>query len=281
MILLVESGSTKTSWKLVDPTLDTAVFNTIGLNPIFLSKDEIIAVLLSIDIYEFLKNKKFNIYFYGAGCSQFESKNVIIDSFSEVFQNAIIVVESDIVAAAFVSLGKERGIAGILGTGANVCVFNGKKVLETRSGLGYILGDEGSGSHLGKTFIQDYLNKNMPSEIINDFNLVFNLSKKDIIYKVYNEASANLFFAGFSKYIQKNLNKDYFYNLSYQCFLDFFEIHIEKIDNYKNYELGLVGSVAYFYQDIIRKIAKEKGITIKSIIEKPIDKLADFHLNNR
>lgn len=279
MILLVESGSTKTSWKLVDSTLDTAVSNTIGLNPIFLSKDEIIAVLLSLDIYEFLKNQKFNVYFYGAGCSQFESKNLIIDSFIEVFKNATIVVESDIVAAAFVSLGKERGIAGILGTGANVCVFNGKKVLETRSGLGYVLGDEGSGAHLGKTFIQDYLNKNMPSEIINDFDLAFNLSKKDIIYKVYNEASANLFFAGFSKYIQKNLAKDYFYNLSYQCFLDFFETHIEKIDNYKNYELGLVGSVAYFYQDIIRKIAKEKGITIKNIIEKPIDKLAEFHLN--
>ena len=280
MILLVESGSTKTSWKLVDSTLDTAVFNTIGLNPIFLSKDEIIAVLLSIDIYEFLKNKKFNVYFYGAGCSQFESKNLIIDSFIEVFQNAIIVVESDIEAAVVASLGKKRGIAGILGTGANICVFNGKKIVETRSGLGYVLGDEGSGAHLGKTLIQDYLNENMPSEIIKDFNITFNLTKKNIISKVYKEAGANLFFAGFSKYIQKNLAKDYFYNLSYQCFLDFFEIHIEKIDNYKDYELGLVGSVAYYYQDIIRKIAKEKDIVIKSIIEKPIDELSDFYLSN-
>lgn len=280
MKLIIESGSTKTCFRLINGYEIILFSDSDGINPIFKPKNEIIDQLKSLLNKILTANDKLEIYFYGAGCSLIENQNIVKDSILQVFPRSNVSVESDIVASAYACLGNEVGIAAILGTGANICEFDGSKVTLTRSGIGYILGDEGSGAHLGKTLIQDYLNNEIPSLQRELFDEEFNLSTKDIINLVYKSSDVNLFFAGFSKFIYKNINNNYFYSLAKKCLTSFFEMHIEKMDNYENKKIGIVGSVAFYYQDIIRDIAKEKGISIFRIIEKPIDALVEFHLRS-
>lgn len=280
MKLIIESGSTKTCFRLIKGSEIILLPDSEGINPVFKPKNEIINSFESLLNQDLKSNDNLEIYFYGAGCTLIKNQNIVKDCILEVFTKSEVNVESDIVASAYACLGNESGIAAILGTGANICEFDGERVAKTRSGIGYILGDEGSGAHLGKTLIQDYLNKDIPDAQKELLDKVFNLSKNDILEKVYKSRNANLFFAGFSKFIYKNINETYFYSLAKKCFTEFFEMHIEKMEGYKNKKIGIVGSVAFYYQDIIREIAKEKGISVFKIIEKPIDELVKFHILN-
>ena len=280
MILIIESGSTKSNWRFILKGRIFILPDTIGINPNYIREIELLKILDSL-VLPISKIEKITIYFYGAGCMQFDNKALIKKIYKKIFLNSTILVESDIIAAALSCFGKKKGIAGILGTGSNICLFDGEQLKESRSGLGFILGDEGSGAYFGKMLIQDFLNKKMSITDADELKANFNLSKESILNKVYKERNPNLFFSNFSIYIHTNLNNTYYYKLAKRCLLDFFEIHIERINNYKNCKVGLVGSIAFYYEDIIREIAIEKSIEIECIIKKPIDKLAEFHLLNQ
>lgn len=277
MILIADSGSTKTDWRLIDENMQIHQFSTQGINPYFNTSEQIVSVL-KLELISNIKHSIANIHFYGAGCRVEDKKKIVELALSEVFPKSKIVIESDMLGAAHSLCGKTAGIAAILGTGANTCYYDGSKIVENRTSTGFILGDEGSGAHIGKTFIQAFLNDEMPQEIADRFVARFKLSKDDIIDAVYRQPMPNRFLASFSKFIYQNLKEQYIIDLVANCFHQFFDKHICKYEKHKEVKLSCTGSVAFYYSNILRAVALEKGVSIDTITETPIAGLTLYHL---
>ncbi len=288
MILIADSGSTKTDWRLIDEKNIIHQFSTQGINPYFQSKEEIDFILkaelmpqLKSQIQlsaEQVSNHKFQIFFYGAGCKADSKKRNVQDAVIQNFQSSIIEVNTDLLGAARALCGSKPGIAAILGTGSNTCYYDGENIIENRSSLGFILGDEGSGAHIGKTFIQSYLNKEMPAELASVFFEHFNLTTDDILDAVYKKPMPNRFLASFSKFIHQNLKDKYIIDLVTNCFETFLDKHICKYKNHKELPVGCVGSVAFHFCDILSAVAAKNGVNIGKIVETPIEELVLYHL---
>ncbi len=281
MKLIADSGSTKTDWRLISESDVLASFQTEGLNPYFKSKAEIEKVLEN-DVINHLKDKKAveSICFYGAGCSSKEKNKVLEEAFSTYFINSEINIEHDLLGASIAACGNEKGIAIILGTGSNSCVFDGSKIIEEQNSLGFILGDEGAGSYLGKQLLIDFLYRKIPVHLSEDLKNKFDLSKTKILEKVYKEKLPNHYLARFVKWIVQNIDKeDYLQNLVLNAFDDFFRTHIINYSNYKDYKLNTVGSVGFYLKEYLHIIAFKYDIKIGSVIKAPIDGLVHFHQN--
>jgi N-acetylglucosamine kinase-like BadF-type ATPase len=285
MILIADSGSTKTDWRLIDRNNKEYKFNTVGFNPFFQDSTMIaneLNQLLGPEVSTITQstNEELSIYFYGAGCSSNEKCDIVKTALTNVFPKAIVEVDHDLLAAARSLLGKKEGIAAILGTGSNSCHFNGKEIISNVASLGYILGDEGSGAFIGKHFIQDYLNKDLPPNIAAHFYETYNLSKENILDAVYKQPMPSRFLASFSKFINQHKNENYFVDLIEYNFKQFFKKHICKYEKHRELELSCVGSVAFYYSDILRSVAERKNVTIGKIIESPITDLTSYHLSH-
>lgn len=285
MILIADSGSTKTDWRLIDSKNINHHFSTIGFNPYFQDTitiaNEIRENLLSkMNILPLtdLKTDPLFIYFYGAGCSTIEKNEIVKIAIQQVFPSSIIEVDHDLLAAARALLGNEKGIAAILGTGSNSGYYDGEKIVENVSSLGFILGDEGSGAYIGKRFIQDYLNKELPKTIAEKFYDTYKLTPDQILDAVYKKPMPSKFLASFSKFINENKDERYFIDLIEFNFEQFFNKHICKYSNHREVTVNCVGSVAFYYCEPLKAVAARKGIHIGKIIETPIQKLSDFHL---
>lgn len=284
MILIADSGSTKTDWRLVDNSKNIHQFNTIGFNPYFQDtetieaeiKENLLNPIKALSIENF--DNTLEIYFYGAGCSS-ESKNEIVRAaIHKIFPDARIKVDHDLLGAARALCGNEKGIAAILGTGSNSCYYDGENIAENIFSLGFILGDEGSGANIGKHFIKDYLYKEQPAHISESFYERFKLSRENILDAIYKKPLPNKFLASFSKFIYQNQKEQYITDLIISSFNEFFDKHICKYANHKEVKLSCVGSVAYYYSNILRGVAVSKGVHIDKIIESPIASLTLFHL---
>ena len=179
--------------------------------------------------------------------------------------------------AGVAMFGNDEGIIAILGTGSNTGLYKDGKIIKNISSLGYILGDEGSGAVIGKTFLKAFLNKELPKNIEENFNNEFNLKLDDIIQKIYKEPFPNRFLASFIPFIFANKSDDFVQNLLLDCFTDFFEKTILKYENYQNYKIKIIGSVAHFFNDEIKIAAKKLNIKITDIAKSPSDGLIDFY----
>ncbi|MES2590638.1 MAG: N-acetylglucosamine kinase [Bacteroidota bacterium] len=284
MILIADSGSTKTDWRLIEENNKTQQFSTQGFNPYFQDSDEIATVLKNellpqLNPFFSVDTEKIQIFFYGAGCSAASKKEIIKAALIQLFPLAVIEVETDLLCAARALCGSNPGIAAILGTGSNTCYYDGKSIVENRASLGFILGDEGSGAHIGKTFIQAYLNQEMPKELADRFYERFKLNIDDILNSIYKKPLPNRFLASFSKFIYQNLKEQFVIDLVANCFEQFFDRHICKYEKYKELKLSCVGSVAFYYSNIFRAVALKKGVNIDTIIETPIAGLTLYHLS--
>jgi|ERR1019366_777068 N-acetylglucosamine kinase-like BadF-type ATPase len=281
MILIADSGSTKTDWRLIDDTKKIHQFATQGFNPYFQSSHQIAASIKSELIPQLplsIFNFQFSIFFYGAGCEINSKKAVIKSALLQVFPLSVIEINSDILGAARAMCGSNPGIVAILGTGSNTCYYDRNKSIANVASLGYILGDEGSGAHIGKTFIQAYLNKEMPEDLSKRFYERTKLSLSDILDAVYKKPMPNRFLASFSKFIYQNLKEQFVIDLVANCFEQFFDKHICKYEKHKEIKLSCVGSVAFYYSNILRAVAAEKAVNIDKIIETPIAGLTLYHL---
>ncbi|MEG1866026.1 MAG: hypothetical protein RR331_04035 [Bacteroides sp.] len=278
MKLIAESGSTRTEWALVeDNHLVQCVF-TEGLNPFFQSRREISrSVRLGLP-EAFFKKKLDQVYFYGAGCSNYEKKNIIGASLVAQFKTPIQ-VESDLFAAARGLLKREAGIACILGTGSNSCFYDGKMIVKNVKAAGYILGDEGSGAVLGKLFLSDVLKGLAPQPIISDFYDKFRISANDVMDSVYNLPFPNRFLATIAYFLADYLDNEYVYNLLINNIRTFFTRSICQYD-YKNYPVRFVGSLAHNYALQLREVAHEFGVEVDVIEESPMSGLIEFHSLN-
>ncbi len=275
MIIVADSGSTKTDWRLIDNDNQIA-FSTIGLNPMFVNSNNVVAELQENFTEDISKVEK--VFFYGSGCSSEERCNTIKTGLSAFFTNSEINVYHDMLGAAHALYGNEEGIVGILGTGSNTCMYNGKEITENIGGFGFILGDEGSGAFLGLKLIKHYLNNELPQNILNSFDKKYNLIKNDIINAVYNGNKPNRFLASFSKFLNENKEDKFISDLLISSFYEFLSKHILKYDNYKDYEIRLTGSVASIYEKELKIAATKLDIKISKIVTFPIDSLCEYHL---
>ena len=277
MKLIADSGSTKTDWKLesVNGSLLTGEGGgrglTQGINPFHMSEDTILDILRNelLPQLDSVRSSIEEIEFYGAGCTVAKI-SVMKALLSEVFPSAkSVVVGSDMLGAAKALLGKNEGIACILGTGANSCLYDGEKIISNVSPMGYILGDEGSGAVLGKTFINE-LYKGGHQEFISIFEKETNLTQADIIQKVYREALPNRFLASLSKFIGAHIAEEqWIEDMVVNCFRDFFRKNVRHY-NRKDLSVSFVGSVAYYYQIQLKKAAEMEGFVIGKVLKSPL-----------
>ena len=278
MKLIAESGSTRTEWALVeDNHLVQRVF-TEGLNPFFQTRREISrSVRLGLP-ESFFKKKLDQVYYYGAGCSSYEKKNILGASLVAQFKTPIQ-VESDLLAAARGLFKCEAGIACILGTGSNSCFYDGKIIVKNVKAAGYILGDEGSGAVLGKLFLADLLKGLAPKELANEFHEKFRISVNDVMESVYNLPFPNRFLGTIAYFLGDYMDNEYVNNLLTNNLRSFFNRNVCQYD-YINYPIRFVGSLAYAYPDILQEVAQEFGVEIDVIEETPMNGLIEFHSMN-
>lgn len=278
MKLIAESGSTRTEWALVEDNRLIQRAFTEGLNPFFQTRREISrSVRLGLPEH-FFKKKLEQVYYYGAGCSSYEKKNVLGASLVAQFKTPIQ-VESDLLAAARSLFKCEPGIACILGTGSNSCFYNGRIIVKNVKPGGYILGDEGSGAALGKMFLSDVLKNLAPKEIMNDFFEKSRISANEVMESVYNRPFPNRFLSTLSYFLADYTHDDYVHQLITGNIRSFFTRNVCQYD-YQNYPIRFVGSMAYNYASLLRDVASEFGIELKIIEETPMNGLIEFHALN-
>jgi N-acetylglucosamine kinase-like BadF-type ATPase len=276
MIVIADSGSTKTEWCFVENgTIRERVVSN-GINPYFETIDDIIAEVKSVFARFYFGGIISNIYFYGAGCTPDKSDIVKYCISKVVGDDVLIEVNSDLLGAARALFGKERGIASILGTGSNSCYYNGEYIKENISPLGFILGDEGSGAVIGKLFIGALLKNQFGEDFKHKFLIEYNLTPEEIIDRVYRKPFPNRFLASLSPIIAKYVSDERIYSLILNCFKEFFKRNVMQYD-YMNLNVSFIGSVAFHYKDILTEAAKEFGITISKIEISPINGLVEYH----
>ncbi len=275
MRLIADSGSTKVAWRAIHSDGSVQKITTAGINPFFQTEEQIVYELeqhLLPDISATVNE----VHFYGAGVSSPEKVQVLKDCFRRVFPNARANAYSDLLAAARALCMNKPGIAGILGTGANSCFYDGSEIVDNVPACGFILGDEGSGAVLGKKFISDYLKRQLPSDLSTLFSQKYNLTYSSVVERVYKQPFPNRYLATFSVFLNENKEHPYVRNLLKESFKEFFVRNIMHY-NYKKYPVNLVGSVAYHYKDIIEEVANGLGIKIGNVIQSPIEGLEIYH----
>jgi len=279
MILIADSGSTKTHWCLVQQGEVVNEIRTDGINPFYQTDMEIIA-LLADQLIPKLENTDIDrIYFYGAGCSFPEKKILVTRGLVRFFGNSIIEIQSDLMGAARSLFQHEKGIACILGTGSNSCYYDGKDIIQNVSPLGFILGDEGSGAVLGKLFIADCLKNQLPQELKDEFLSRYELTPEIILENIYKKPFPNRFLAQFAHFLIEKIEEPSVFNLVYDSFDAFF---IRNVMQYplEDIRIGCIGSVAYYFRDTLEIVASERRIDISQIVQNPMDGLVKFHNPN-
>ncbi len=275
MKLYADSGSTKTEWILVENKKNVHQFETIGMNPFFV-KEEDIYPTLDEKLTNYLFKDINEINFFGAGCSTKSKAKWLKSIFSKIFSNAKIKVHTDIELAVLASTKKgEKSIVSILGTGSSFRIFNGKKVKKKYSSLGYILGDEGSGTHIAKELLRKIYYFQLSDYIYDLFFDKYKLKRDEIIENIYSKPFPNRFLAQFATFCNDNIEDEEIEQIVLDSFYSFFENHISNVKNFQNYQLQFVGSIAFYFKEQLHQIADEFDCEIDLIIQKPLK----FHLD--
>lgn len=279
MKLVVDSGSTKTDWGFFSTLYDVKTVKTQGINPCHQSEEEIRTIISS----ELLPNTQnidlaavTEVYYYGAGCATQSICAQMAGILSEFFKSAAITVDSDMLGAARALCGRAEGVACVLGTGSNSCLYNGKEIVDQVPSLGYILGDEGSSAALGRRLIGDCLKRQLPEAVSREFLERYSLTKESIIESVYRKPLPNRFIAGFAPFVYDKRAVPEVHKLIIQCFQEFFTRNV--ISYHKPWmPVHFVGSLADNFADELRETADSLGMTIGKIEISPMSGLVDYH----
>lgn len=279
-ILIADSGSTKTAWCRASLDGTREVLHTRGINPAVQDEETVVAILRE-ELMPWLSDgqgegKPQAVHFYGAGCIP-----TVCGQMARLLGDLIpadhIEVESDLLGAARALCGREAGIACIMGTGSNSGFYDGRTITSHVPPLGYILGDEGSGATLGKRFVGDLLKGLLPGEVRTAFASRYGLTESDIIRKVYREPGANRFLASLTVFIHEHRTHPCVRSLITSCFEDFFRRNVDAYGR-KDLLVGFTGSIASHFREELSEAARTCSYRIGQIIQSPIGKIADFHL---
>ncbi|RXK48191.1 N-acetylglucosamine kinase [Aquirufa rosea] len=283
MILLIESGSSKTEWRYIASAHEAyQAFYSTGINPYYQSLEEIRGSQQQIlSKIEHLPVEE--IYYYGTGITDDSKRDIIRNLLHSVFPKAAIIqIENDLIAAARSLCGNEPGIVCILGTGSNSGFFSGKQIVEQIPPLGFWLGDEGSGGHLGKLLVLAYLHRELPPDLREFFIKRYGeLNRLDILDKAYRGEYPNRWFASFSKFLFDHRKHPYCYHLIEQSFQEFIRLYLSKYAQVNTQKIHFTGSVAFYYSDVLKQVLKKNRYHIGNISEAPMAGLTLYHKSMR
>ncbi len=262
----------------------SAEYYTEGVNPLFQSVDEMSGILSERLLPQMAKQlwagTITNVFFYGAGCIPTKIDSVK-EAVGRVFRKAEVFVASDMVGAARGLLGDQRGVACILGTGSNSCLYNGREIEWGVPALGYILGDEGSGAVLGRRLVSDLLKNQLSKDLKEKFLAQYQLTQADIIEHVYRMPMANRWLAGLSRFCAENIDDPRIFDLVYRHFCSFVERNVvqyyQNADEKESMPISFVGSIAYYYQPILEKAVSDHGLLLGQIMQDPTKGLIAYH----
>lgn len=279
MILVADCGSTKVDWAVVDK--DCKIIKRVrtkGMNAVILTDEilsEIVATELMPEIREYPIDR---IYYYGAGIVSQATRDKIRKILLKFIPDAKeVLVETDLFGAARVLCGNKPGIACILGTGANSCLYDGEKIVDNVSALGYVLGDEGSGAVLGKLLVGDVLKRRLPKDLCEKFLKEYDLDMAKVVTRVYSQPGANRFLASLSPFLLQNIERKEIRDIVLRSFKDFFIRNISNYENYKEYPINFVGSIAHYYHDILKEAADATGCRLGKVVQAPLEGLVEYH----
>jgi N-acetylglucosamine kinase-like BadF-type ATPase len=278
MLLVADSGSTKADWLLYDGESVQGPIRSMGFNPYFHSSSLVFETLSQSEEMNAIREKVRDVRFFGAGCSSAEMNEIIAIGLRRFFQNADILVEHDLLACAYATCGDEPGISCILGTGSNACYFDGKHVHEKNYGLGYVLGDEGSGSYFGKKLLSYFLYGMMPPDLSADFFSRYKLNKSSVVDHVYRQPNPNTWMASFTYFLSAHREHAWIKTLLRKGFSEFLELTACQFENHKSLPVHFVGSIAFLYQDELKEVAQELQLQPGRIIKQPVDALMDYFI---
>ena len=279
MILIADSGSTKTDWVLHNGTDIVARVKTQGLNPTQQSAEDIYGILLAELAGQIKTDAPETIYFYGAGCAYETANNRMSRALEKFFTTKNIHIHSDLLAAARALCGHEEGIACILGTGSNSCLFDGEKIIDNTPSLGYILGDEGSGAHLGRQLVSDCIKKQLPTELREKFMKQYNLDVAGILERVYRSPLPNRWLASFTPFLSENRKNAHIHALLKHCFTQFFQRNT-MVYRRSWLPIHIIGGVGINFANEIKETAESLGLSIGNIVESPMKGLIEYHKTN-
>lgn len=287
MILIADSGSTKTAWRAVKENGEVLAFKSNGINPLFMEDeaierslaDEVNQELIAAWIKDISDCTVKKVWFYGAGIVNDEQKERMCRCISKVFPMCSCQCDSDMLGTARALCGHEAGIACIMGTGANSCLYDGESITGNVRAGGFILGDEGSGAYLGKRLISDYIKGLVPKELADELALRYDMEYASIVKQVYREPFPQRYLAGFSGFIAEHRDNPYIQELLQSSFGEFINRNILQYER-PELPLNFTGSVAYFYRDILEKVVSASGLVMGKVIQDPADALVEYHLES-
>ncbi len=274
--LIADSGATKCEWKLVADG-KTKTILTQGISPYFLSPDQIMT-LLGKELLPKLKNASVtDIHFYGTGLSNKDNASIIKKVLKTLFPKAKIEVQTDLLAAARALCGHNKGIACILGTGSNSCYYDGKKIVKNSPGLGYVLGDEGSGAYLGKKVVQYYLYNTFDEDLRSRFEKRFQVSTIEILDHVYKQPLANRYLASYAIFLAENRGHYMIENIIEDGLNDFFFTHLYKYRESWTLPIHFIGSIAFGFRDVLKDLCDTYELELGNVIKAPMQGLLAYH----
>lgn len=276
MIIIADSSSTRTEWTLLDGDVIVAHSLTQGLNPFYLSRREISHIVRLGLPDMFFKRRWEQIFFYGAGCATPERNKIVELSLTAQFRTPVT-ISSDLLGSARGLFGKESGMACILGSGSNSCLYDGEKIVANVKSGGFILGDEGSGSALGRQFASDCLKGIAPKELAEEFFEEYKLSKDSMVDAVYTFPHVNRTLATYARFLAERADNPYIVNLVSEEFSKFFKRNVLLYPSYQDVKTGFVGSIAVTFEKILREIGRSFGVNISKISASSMEGLVHHH----
>lgn len=275
MILIADSGSTKTRWELLQDG-NTATVYTKGTNPFYQSREDIIAIVRK-ELLPQINAAPDKIFFYGAGISQKDKVAIVQDALQSVFPQARIEVEHDLLAAARATCGKEPGITCILGTGSNSCLYDGKKIIDNVPSLGFTLGDEGSGGYFGRKLLQAYYYRELPDDLKKLLEAKHNMQRDHVLNEVYETNMPNSVVAAYAGFLSENNPHPFIRSLFASGFSEFLERHVAKYKGATTLPIHFIGSIAFLNRSVLEGELQKLGMRAGIIIKSPMEGLVRYH----
>lgn len=274
--LIADSGSTKTEWCLLNGKKKTIVYSH-GMSPYFINDVQMEAII-RLEVLPHLKKIPVEeIFYYGTGCSNPANIKMVKKALKNIFTEAKVKVETDVDGAAKALCGGEKGIACILGTGSSSCYYNGKRILKNNPGLGYILGDEGSGAYLGKKVIQYYLYNTFDEDLRSRFDAKFVTNTNEILNTVYKQPLANRYLASFAIFLTENRGHYMIENIIEDGFNDFFYHHVYKFRESWKYPVHFTGGIAFGFKDVLTEMCASYKLQLGNVLRNPMEGLIKYH----
>ncbi|MEM6396992.1 MAG: hypothetical protein AAF741_11655 [Bacteroidota bacterium] len=280
MILVGDCGGTKADWAVIKPGQTDMVVNTLGFNPVVHPIEQLQKEVdkLSNDLLPGYQPE--TVFYYGAGCWDVRRKRLVEKELLRIWPKANVSATHDLLGAARAACGREPGIACILGTGSNSCAYDGHQITDNITNLGYLLGDEGSGSHLGKSILKAYFYRELDDKLtkaFEDYNQIDAMTVRD---RIYDHDAPNTYLAQFTRFLSEHKNHPSVVSMALDCFGEFLDRHVRKYAQHQTLPVSFIGSIAFHFRELLIVALEQRNLQPGNFVQKPIQALADFHRPN-